>query len=305
MEREGIGPPIDEGLPFGIGELKRDGCVQGSQGSIATVSIVRLVHPAPAAAVVLLSAALASILSAEAGLAPLGGRVVWTVLAVLGSQILTGALNDWSDRARDAAVQPSKPIPSGAVSASTALAVAALGLLLQLVASIPIGLAGLAVGLVASGSAAAYNLALSRTPLSVLPYLVSFGLLPIWIAAGVGVPLERVAVAPLLVAPFAAAAHLANTARDFDADAALGSRNLAQVLGRRRSFALAYGLSVGIGAGVGAFLLRDGAVEAPALILGAGGILAVAQGITGPRRLWFGMLVAAVCWTASWALATG
>ncbi len=46
-----------------------------------------------------------------------------------------------------------------------------------------------------------------------------------------GVPIERVAPAVLLVAPFAAAAHLANTLRDFDSDAALGSRCLAQVLG--------------------------------------------------------------------------
>ena len=253
----------------------------------------------------LLSAVLASILSAQAGMAPVGGRVVWTVLAVLGSQVFTGALNDWADRERDATAQPSKPIPSGAVSAPAALAVAAIGLLLQVVASIPTGVAALATGLVASGSAAAYNLLLSRTPLSVLPYLVSFGLLPIWIAVGIGVSLERVAFAPLLVAPFAAAAHLANTVRDFDADAALRSGNLAQVLGRRRSFALAYGLALGIGVGVGAFLLRDGAIEAPGLVLGAGGIVAVAQGITGPRRLWFGMLVAAVCWTAAWALATG
>jgi len=269
------------------------------------VPIVRLVHPAPAAAVVLLSAVLASILSLQAGVALAGGRVVWTIVAVLGSQVFTGALNDWADRERDAAVQPSKPIPSGAVAARTALLVAAFGLALQLAASVPIGAAALAAGLVASGSAAAYNLALSRTPLSVLPYLVSFGLLPIWIAAGTGVPLERVAFAPLLVAPFAAAAHLANTVRDFDADAAIGSRNLAQVLGRRRSFGLAYCLALGIGVGVGAFLLRDGVIDRPGLVLGAAGIVAVAQGIGGPRRLWMGMLVAAVCWTAAWALATG
>jgi len=269
------------------------------------VPIVRLIHPAPAAAVVLLSAVLASILSVQAGLAPASGRVVWTVLAVLGSQIVTGALNDWADRERDAAVQPSKPIPSGAVSARAALAVAGFGLLLQVAASIPIGLTALAAGLVATGSAAVYNLRLSRTPLSVLPYLVSFGLLPIWIAAGAGVPLERVAVAALLVAPFAAAAHLANTVRDFDADARIGSRNLAQVLGRRPSFALACGLALAVGGGVGAFLLGRGAIEAPSLLLGSAGIVAVAQGVGGPRRLWFGMLVAAVCWTAAWALATG
>jgi hypothetical protein len=39
-------------------------------------------------------------------------------------------------------------------------------------------------------------------------------------------------------------------------------------------------------------------------VLGVAGLGAVAQGIAGPQRLWAGMLVAAVCWTTSWALAT-
>lgn len=267
--------------------------------------IVRLVHPAPAAAVIGLTAVLASILSVQAGLAVASGRVVWTVVAVLGSQVMTGAMNDWADRRRDAQAQSTKPIPAGMVAPRSALAVAVCGLGLQVAASAPTGPTALAIGLVASASAVAYNLWLSRTPLSVLPYLVSFGLLPIWIAAGVGVSLERVALAPLLVAPFAAAAHLANTVRDFDADARLGSRNLAQVLGRRAAFGLAWTLPMGVGLGAGAFLVMGGEFSRASGVLGVIGITAVAQGIGGPRRLWAGMLVAAVCWTAAWALATG
>ena len=41
------------------------------------------------------------------------GRVVLVALSVLGSQIVTGAMNDWADRDRDAVTQPSKPIPAG------------------------------------------------------------------------------------------------------------------------------------------------------------------------------------------------
>jgi 4-hydroxybenzoate polyprenyltransferase len=268
------------------------------------VGLVRLVHPAPTIAVVGLSFALATILAAQAGgVEP--RRIALLVTAVLGSQIATGALNDWADRQRDARVQPTKPIPAGLVTPSSAVRLSAAGLLLQVAASVPLGPLPLAFGLAALASAVVYNLWLSRTPLSVVPYLVSFGLLPLWIAAGIGVDLGRVAVAPLLVGPFAAAAHLANTLRDFDADARLGSRNLAQALGRRIALPLAWGLAMATGIGVGAVLLVTGTLDLPVTILGTFGLIAVGQGRAGPHRLWIGMLVAAVSWTVAWALASG
>jgi 4-hydroxybenzoate polyprenyltransferase len=272
----------------------------------ATVTaLIRLIHPAPTVAVVTLAGALAAILSVQAGGSAWETRVLLVTISVLGSQILTGALNDWADRDRDALVQPTKPIPAGLVTPATALALAALGLAVQVAASLPLGPAPLVLGLLASASAAAYNLWLSRGAASFLPYLVSFGLLPVWIAAGVGAPLQRIAAAPLLVGPFAVAAHLANTVRDFDADARVGSGNVTQRLGRRTAFALAWGLAMGTGTGVGAALMIGGGLDPAGVVLGAVGIVAVAQGIIGPVRLWGGMLVAAVCWTAAWALATG
>ena len=117
--------------------------------------------------------------------------------------------------------------------------------------------------------------------------------------------MERVAVAPLLVAPFAAAAHLANVLRDFEADAALGSRNLAQVLGRRPAHLLAWGLAMAVGLGVGLALAIGGSATPMALVPGVIGLAAVAQGLRSPDSLWIGMLVAAVAWTTAWALATG
>ncbi|CAN5529552.1 hypothetical protein BH23CHL10_BH23CHL10_16650 [soil metagenome] len=268
------------------------------------VGLVRLVHPAPTLTVVVLSAALGTVLMAQTQ-QPLDFRLALTVLAVLGSQILTGALNDWTDRSRDTLGQPSKPIPSGLVSPPMALAMAGAGLALQIGGSLPLGLAPMTLGLAASASAISYNLWLSHTPASVMPYLVSFGLLPLWVAAGVGVPLDRVALSPILVGPFAAAAHLANTLRDFDADATLGSRNLAQVLGRRIAFRVGWSLAMGVGLAVGFALSLGGTLEPPGVLLGVVGLAAVTQGISGPHRLWMGMLVAAVCWTAAWALATG
>jgi 4-hydroxybenzoate polyprenyltransferase len=267
--------------------------------------IARLIHPAPALTVVALSLALGAILAGQSGLEPLSLRLALTTLAVAGSQVLTGALNDWADRERDARVQPTKPIPSGVVTPRTALAVAAAGAAVQLIASVPLGWLPLLLGAIASGSAVAYNLWLSRTPLSVVPYLVSFGVLPIWIAAGTGVPIERVAAAPLLIGPFAAAAHLANALPDFDADRTGGSRNLAQVIGRRATHAAAVVGALGVGIGVGAVLAIGGRAPAAALVIGAVGVAAVVVGAAAPRMLWSGILVAAACWTISWALGTG
>ena len=265
---------------------------------------VRLVHPAPALAVVALSAALALIISGQSGTTdPL--RVLLTVVAVAGSQVATGASNDWADRDRDRLVRRDKPIPSGQISPGGAVVIALIGLAVQLTASLPLGPAATLAGLAALASAVAYNLWLSRTPFSLLPYLVSFGLLPIWIALGVGAPVERVLPAVPLVAPFASAAHLANTLRDWDADAAGGSRSLAQTLGRPASWALAMALAVGVGVVAVIVFAASGRVPVATVGLGIVGLAAVANGARSPLALWYGILVAAVCWTAGWAIATG
>ena len=271
---------------------------------LRVLAAIRLVHPAPTVAVTALSAILGGILLAQTGV-PIDDRWLLTVGAVLGSQVFTGAVNDLVDRNRDAtAGRVEKPLAAGDISAGAALWVASAGLALQLAASLRLGTLPLLLGAGATLSALAYNLWLSRTPLSVVPYLVSFGLLPLWVAAGVGVPLERVVAAVPLVAPFAAAAHLANVARDFAADAATGARSAGQVLGRERSVWVAWALALGVGLGVGAGLTLGGAAQVPGLALGIVGLAAVAQGAGSASRLWYGILVAGVCWTAAWALAT-
>jgi 4-hydroxybenzoate polyprenyltransferase len=264
---------------------------------------LRLIHPAPAFAVVVLSAALGAILLAQADRAP-DGRLVLIVLSVAGSQVATGAFNAWADRGRAAGVRPDKPIPVDDIGPRTAVGIGVGGLALQAATSLPLGWLALLLGAAATLSALAYDLWLSRTPASLLPYLVSFGLLPLWIAAGVGLPVERVIGASLLVAPFAAAAHLANTLRDFEADAAFGSRSLVQLLGRHRSQRLAIGLAISVGLIVTLALGVAVSWRPASFVLGVIGLLAVAQGVAGAQRLWYGTLLAAVCWTAAWALAT-
>jgi 1,4-dihydroxy-2-naphthoate octaprenyltransferase len=107
------------------------------------------------------------------------------------------------------------------------------------------------------------------------------------------------------VAPFAAAAHLANTLRDFDADAAVGSRGLAQVLGRTTARRVAIGLALGVGLTVGIAFGLAGQLDAVSLVLGGLGLLAILAGATRDDRLWPGMLGAAVCWAVAWGLASG
>lgn len=266
---------------------------------------VRIIHPAPALAVITLSGALGAILLAQAG-KPIDVRWFATVGAVAGSQIFTGATNDLVDRTRDeVAGRLRKPIAAGDISPEGALWVASGGLALQLAASLRLGTEALLLGAAATLSALAYNLWLSRTPFSVVPYLVSFGILPLWIAAGVGVDLARVLPAVPLVAPFAAAAHLVNIARDFDIDRATGSRNLAQVIGYRAAIWVAWGTAMAVGVGVGVALTLGGRTTTPTLVIGLIGVAAVAQGAGSPTRLWYGMLVASVAWTAAWALSTG
>ena len=262
--------------------------------------LLRLIHPAPAAAVIALATALAAILATDGSGA--WWRIGLVAAAVAGSQIVTGALNDWADRDRDAFSGQDKPIPAGLVTPASALRLAAAGALLQLGASLSLGPAFALLGAAATASAVGYDLWLSRTPLSVLPYLVSFGILPLWIATGVEAPLDRVTGAVPLAAAFAGAAHLANTLRDWETDARSGSRSLAQVLGRRTSHAVASGLSLAVGLGVGAALLAGGRLTPGVAAGGLIGLLAVGAGARSERWLWRGQLFAAVAWTVAWAL---
>src|SRR4029079_1615429 len=89
----------------------------GGQSSAPMPSMpaaIRLIHPAPALAVVALSAALGAILARQAGV-PTGERWALTVLAVAGSQVFTGATNDIADRFRHATVRAGRLLPAGDV----------------------------------------------------------------------------------------------------------------------------------------------------------------------------------------------
>jgi len=64
------------------------------------------------------------------------------------------------------------------------------------------------------------------------------------------------------------------------------------------------GLALTVGVALGVALLI-GRASAPSLGLGVAGLTAIAVAASSERRLWASLLVAAVAWTAAWALSTG
>lgn len=256
---------------------------------MTALGMVRATHAGPTAVVTGLSAALL------VGFGAPGGMVALATAAVLAGQLSIGWSNDWLDAARDVAVGRSdKPVVVGAVRATTlrsaaVAAAAACGIL-----SAATGAVSGVVHVVAVTSAWAYNARLKRTVWSWLPYAVSFGLLPLFLARAAGMdaaPWRLMGAAALL----GVGAHIANTLPDLEDDAATSVRGLPHRLGRRASALLAPVLLIAataVAAGTGGMRL------AGALVAGA---LAVAAGVAGvarpTSRLPFGlsMAVAAVC----------
>jgi 4-hydroxybenzoate polyprenyltransferase len=161
-------------------------------------------------------------------------------LAVLAGQLSVGWHNDWTDAARDiAANRREKPIVRADLSAHTvALAAASAG-----VATIPLSFAsGWRAGgvhIVAVATALSYNGALKFTPLSVVPYAISFGLLPVFVIMGLpGAPLPPWWM-PVATALLGTGAHFLNTIPDRETDLVVGVRGLPQRLSVRANVRIA------------------------------------------------------------------
>lgn len=186
-------------------------------------ALVRASHPLPAVAVSAVAAGLA--LGSDR---PLGSAAV-TTAAVFAGQLSVGWLNDLVDAPRDTLVgRTDKPLaareirPAAVRAAFLASAIAAVALTLL---SAPLAAAA---HLAALASAWAYDLKLKSTAISVLPFAVSFGLLPAFLSNGDPFP------PPWLIAAAAtlgSAAHFVNVLPDLADDAATGVRGLPHRLG--------------------------------------------------------------------------
>ncbi|MGW4462421.1 UbiA family prenyltransferase [Micromonospora sp. NPDC004704] len=199
---------------------------QTSSMSQMVLGLVRASHPEPAVAVTGVSALLAW------GVGHRPGGIVAVAATVLATQLAVGWLNDRLDADRDAAVgRTDKPLANGTLDRrlvllcglAAALATPALGLLLNPTAAVAISVALL--------SALLYNWPLKFTPVSVLPYAVSFGTLPAFVVLALpGSPAPPgwlVGAGALL----GAGAHFANVLPDLDDDARTGVRGLPHRIG--------------------------------------------------------------------------
>lgn len=196
-------------------------------GVLTTVgALIRASHPEPAAAVT----AVAGLLASGAGHRPAGVAAV--AGTVLSSQLAVGWVNDRLDAGRDATVgRTDKPVAAGRVRPTTVAAAGAIAALatvaLALLTSPPAAIAAI-VGLT---SALLYDWPLKFTPVSVLPYLVSFAALPAFVV--LALPGSPAPPAWLLAAGglLGGGAHFANALPDLADDARTGVRGLPQRLG--------------------------------------------------------------------------
>jgi protoheme IX farnesyltransferase len=241
------------------------------------LALLRSSHPEPGGAVTLAITLLA------VGAGHRGWRLAAVAATVAATQLAVGWVNDWLDAERDRQVaRRDKPVASGAVSRR---AVGAAGLLAALAVpllALPLGVVATVVITVATGSALLYDWPLKNTAFSVLPYLISFGLLPAFVVTALpGHP----APPPWLVAAGAllgGGAHFANVLPDLADDAATGVRGLPHRIGAERSQLAAASLL--LGATVTLVLGPPGPPSWPGLAAGAAAAVVLPLGWYAARR---------------------
>ncbi len=264
---------------------------RGRAGALATVSaLARSSHPGPAIAVT----AIAVILGIGVGLEP--WRVLLLGCAVLANQASVGLSNDWIDSDRDRAVgRTDKPVATGQISVAVVRSAAFVAAALAIVLTIALGWpATLAHGMFI-GSAWAYNLGLKSTPLSVIPYIVSFGLLPLVVTLALPDPTPCSPWALVAGALLGVAAHFANVLPDLDDDEATGVRGLPHRFGAKASGVI---IAAALAAAAASIVLGLGSAPIYALVgLGVSLALAAACAVLvlrgHPTRLIFRLIIAA------------
>ncbi len=193
-------------------------------------------HPGPSAAVTVL----AVVLGVGVGLP--GSTVALLGLAILFGQLSIGLSNDWIDAGRDAAVgRTDKPVGQGLISLALVRGAALTCAALTVVFSVTLGLAAGGVHLLLVASGWLYNAGLKRTPVSVLPFMVSFGLLPAVATLSLPAPQFAAWWALAVGAVFGVSVHFTNVLPDLNDDARTGVRGLPHRLGRIASGLVAFG----------------------------------------------------------------
>lgn len=187
-------------------------------------------HPLPTVVVTALTCALGVAVGLEAW------RLLLLVVAVFAGQLSVGLSNDALDADRDRAVgRTDKPLARGDVSVRVAWVAASTSLVVALVLSAPLGWRLLAAHALMLGAAWAYNAGLKSTALSIVPFLVGFGVFPSFAPLAAAVPSFAAWWAWVAGAALGAAFHLTNVLPDLDDDARTGVRGLPHRFAARAS----------------------------------------------------------------------
>jgi heme o synthase len=170
---------------------------------------------------------------------------VFIAFAILLGQFVVGWSNDLIDFPSDKAARNlKKPLVAGTITEATLKISLGIALPSAFIVSLlsPLGVSGTAIHFIGLFSATAYNFKLKSTLLSVVPFMVSFGALPwaIYVAAGTTPPMWLV----LAFVLFTSAFHFLNVLKDMETDIEQEVMGLPQVLGRKKSIAMAVLLGV-------------------------------------------------------------
>jgi protoheme IX farnesyltransferase len=256
------------------------------------VALLRACHPEPTLAVTLVAVALAGASGRDfQGLLAVG-------LAILTGQLSVGWFNDYLDADRDrTAKRQDKPVATGVIARRSVRTATAVAAIICVPFSLMSGILAGVAHVVAVASAWTYNLGLKSTPLSVLPYAISFGLLPAFVIQGLpghpAPPLWLVGAGALL----GCGAHFANVLPDLEADAATGVRGLPHRLGAKGSRLVAAALLLTASAVLAAGPPGPPTVTAWAAMVAAFAILAAGYALSrrpNSRAFFRSVLVVAV-----------
>lgn len=272
-------------------------------------TLVLAAHPGPTAAVT----ALSLVLGVGVGLP--GSTLVLLGLAFLAGQLSIGWSNDWIDAGRDAAVgRTDKPVATGEIDVAVVRTAALVAAAATVVLSFALGLAAGVVHVVLVASGWSYNAGLKRTRWSVVPFIVSFGLLPAVVTFALPDPAPPAPWAMLAGAVLGVAIHFTNVLPDLDDDARTGVSGLPHRAGRRVSGLVAFAAlalaSVVVLVGPG---LVAGSASSPPLLAVVGVLAAVSIAVWGaalvltrpPGRLLFQLIIMASLLLAAQLAASG
>lgn len=210
-------------------------------------ALARSTHPIPALGVTVIVVLLGIAVGLDVG------RIVLLGGAIALNQISVGLSNDALDAPRDrAAGRADKPVALGQIGAGPVWITAVVSAVLALLLTLPLGLLAVAAHAVFLGSAWLYNVLAKPTPVSVLPYIVGFGILPAVVTLSAVHPVWPRWWAMAAGALLGIAAHFANTLPDLEGDARAGVRGLPHRVGPRGSLIVTWCALV-LGAGAVAF----------------------------------------------------